>query len=375
MQVADRFEPEPTWLATVTTILVALIGGSVLFPRIVYDRFIWHYFWGPVYADANSAVCAVKHASGVELLGSTADCSTAAGIVAYPGYTVVSEVGYAIILLFALVGVVFLLRHLNIGRDRGLFFALIPFMFFGGALRVVEDANDAVPAGTDAAITYPLNSLIISPLIYFTVFVVTLAALLVSVWMARNEMVDTYEHVLAGIGSVGLVLTIGYLLWLSLTTAHVGFHPQIAVVVLIASTVIAGIVWLGIERFTPDLNRGTGQMGAVVLWAHTVDGVANVVGIDWGRELGLRADLVPKHPVNRALIGVGQQFPESVTSILGTAWPFLVVKLVAAVFVIAIFDDEVFRDNPRYANLLLIAIVAVGLGPGTRDALRATFGI
>ena len=59
----------------------------------------------------------------------------------------------------------------------------------------------------------------------------------------------------------------------------------------------------------------------------------------------------------------------------GTAWPFLLVKIVAALAVVWVFDEQIFEESPRYAILLLIAIVAVGLGPGTRDMLRATFGI
>jgi uncharacterized membrane protein len=84
---------------------------------------------------------------------------------------------------------------------------------------------------------------------------------------------------------------------------------------------------------------------------------------------------VPKHPVNRALIGVGEQFPGTIQHFLGTAWPFLLVKIGAAVFVVWVFDEQIFEESPRYAILLLVAIVAVGLGPGTRDMLRATFGV
>jgi uncharacterized membrane protein len=40
-----------------------------------------------------------------------------------------------------------------------------------------------------------------------------------------------------------------------------------------------------------------------------------------------------------------------------------------------VFNDEIFEESPRYAYLLLIAILAVGLGPGTRDMLRATLAI
>ena len=375
MDVADRIDPFRAWLGTVVTIAILLVGGSLLLPRQVYDGFIWHYFWGPVVADANSAVCAVKIDGVTRLLGSSTACTQSPGIVAYPGYTLVSEVGYMVTLLLALLGVVYLLRYLRIGEDRQLFFGLLPFMFLGGALRVVEDANDAVPEGIQAAITYPWNTLIISPVIYFTMFFIALATLLVSVWLEQTGQVDRYDRILAGFGGVALAGTVGYLFWLSTTTTYVAFYPQISVVVLLASVAITGLAWYGIERFRPRYHLGTGSMGAVVLFAHSVDGVANVVGIDWAVALGLPANLVPKHPVNRALIGVGEMFPTAVTAVIGTAWPFLVVKIAVAIAVIAIFDETIFEDSPRYAILLMIAVVAVGLGPGTRDMLRATFGI
>jgi uncharacterized membrane protein len=43
--------------------------------------------------------------------------------------------------------------------------------------------------------------------------------------------------------------------------------------------------------------------------------------------------------------------------------------------VVWVFEPELFDETPRYSILLLIAVLAVGLGPGTRDMLRATFGV
>ena len=373
--VSERIDPERAWLVAALALVAALVGGALAFPRQVYDGFIWRYFWGPVVADARGAQCAVRSGGEVSFPVSADACATATGIVARPGYTLVSEVGYALTLIFALAGVVFMLRRLEIGGDRGFFYALIPYMFFGGALRVVEDANDAVPTA-EALVSYPLNTLIISPVIYFTVFFVTLVAVLASVALARRGATDRYEPVLFGSGVVVLALTLGYLGWLAATTTDVSFHPIIAVVVLVGATACAGLVWLGVERFAPELNRGTRLMGLVIIWGHAVDGVANVVGIDWARELGLRADLVPKHPVNRAVISFTEAvLPPSIIHYTGSAWLFLVVKLAAALFVVWVFDDRIFEDSPRYTILLLVAILAVGLGPGTRDMLRATFGI
>jgi uncharacterized membrane protein len=376
--VAERVgvDPERLWGGAFVVALVALVGGSLAFPRLVYDRFIWHYFWGPVQADANSAVCATRAGGATQYLGSASACSAAAEPVAYPGYTLVSEVGYMVTLLFALIGVVFLMRRLDIGTDRSFFYALLPYMFFGGALRVVEDANDT-PGATEALISYPWNALVISPIIYFTVFLITLGAVVVAVGLEQFDATRSYERPLFAIGVVVLVVTVGYLFWLAFSGAEgVEFYPQVLVVMLVGATLAAAATWWLIERFAPEINSGTETIGFVILWGHAVDGVANVVGLDWMTALGAGPNLVPKHPVNQFVVDfTANTLPPSVLAVTGDAWPFLIVKLVAATFVVWVFEEGIFEESPRYTMLLLVAVLAVGLGPGTRDMLRATFGV
>jgi uncharacterized membrane protein len=376
--VAERvgLDPERLWTLAVATLGLALAGGSVAFPRAVYDGFVWQYFWGPVQADAQSAVCAVRGAGGTEYLGSAAACQAATGVVAYPGYTLVSEVGYMIVLLIALTGVVFFMRRLDIGRERRFFYALLPFVFFGGALRVVEDANDA-PGVADALITYPLNTLFISPIIYFTVFFVTVAAVVVSVVLERQGRVADYQRPLFVIGAAVLALTLAYLASLAVSGANgVTFYPQVLVIVLVGATLTALGTWKLVETYAPQVNAGTGLIGLVIIWGHAVDGVANVIGLDWMTAIGAGPNLVPKHPVNQFVVDfTASTLPASVLAVTGDAWPFLLVKLVAATFVIWVFEEGVFEESPRYTMLLLVAVLAVGLGPGTRDMLRATFGV
>ena len=369
-------DPEHLWAGGVTAGLLALILGAVAFPETVYDGFVWHYFWGPVQADANSAVCAIRPGSTVEYLYDTGTCTNAVEPVAYPGYTLVSEVGYMVTLLVALTGLVFLLRRLDLGTDRDFFYALFPFVLFGGALRVVEDANDAVPAA-EALVSYPLNTLLISPIIYFTVFGVTLAAVVAAVAAERVDIVDRDNRLLLGVGTATLLVTLGYFVALVVRGAEgVEFHPQVLAAVLLGATVTTGLTWLLIERFAPSVNAGTGLIGLVILWGHAVDGVANVVGLDWMPALGAGPNLVPKHPVNQFVVDVtAATLPPSVLAVTGDTWPFLLVKLVAATFVLWVFEEEIFEESPRYTMLLLIAVLAVGLGPGTRDMLRATFGV
>jgi uncharacterized membrane protein len=367
--VLERVGLERAWVGTVGGLGAILALGSVLFHRAVYAEFVWHYFWGPVYADAHGASCTAWADGGQQVLSSGECTSLKAnpdrlaelGPVAEPGYTLVSEVGYAIVLILMLVGIGLLLRRLRIERYRAGFFALIPFMFLGGALRVVEDANNrAIDVGADQAITYPWNTLLISPLIYFTVFFLALGAVILAIRLDRRGRVEGYEYPLAGIGTALLVLTLSLIAYLALAKEYVSFHPPILAVNLVGAVVVTAVTWYGIERFAPELNAGTGTMGIPIIFGQAIDGVANVVGLDWAAELGLGYDLVPKHPVNAFVID---------------AWPFLIVKMVAAVFVVWIFDESVYEENPRFTIMLLIAVVAVGLGPGTRDMLRATFGI
>jgi len=375
----EEFLSERTWIGGFLALVGGLVVGSIAAPRAVYDRFIWQYFWGPVYSDAQTARCAVLTGDGIDLYYTDAACQGAAdtGVVAYTGYTLVSEVGYMVLLLFMLIGVLILLSRLDLATDRRLFFSLVPFMLFGGAVRVVEDATDAaVDAGFEPAITYPLNTLLISPIIYVTVFAFTLGALLVSLRLERDGVVPNQFRAMAGIGSAVLGLTLAYLFYLAVTTEYVRFFPQILVLDVGIASVLAYAIYRGVDEVKPEINAGTRRIGLVVLWAHAIDGVANVIAADWATALGHPFTYGAKHPANRIIIQITDAvLPASIASAIGTSWPFLLVKLVVALGIVWLFDERIMDESPRYALLLLIAAVAVGLGPGTRDILRVTFAI
>jgi len=381
MDVIDRIGAVRLWVAAFLASVAGLATGSTLAHRTVYDGFIWRYFWGPVAADAHNAQCAINDGESVTYGYADAVCTgvPSDAFVATPGYTAVSEVGYMIVGLFFLLGVILLLRRLNLGHNRNLFFGLVPFMLFGGVLRVVEDANDSVMGpnfGGEALIPYPTNTLLISPIIYFTVFFVTLGALLSSVALSRRDYVDSYPKTLGIIGAVLFVLTFASLIIVSVLRDSVGFYPSFLLVTVgLASVIAYGIYWLA-ERFAPEINGGTGYIGLVVVWSHAIDGVANVLASDWSDVFGLPFGYVPKHPANATVISITDSvLPASVTDVIGTSWPFLLIKIVVAVAIVWLFTDDFMEESPRYAIVMLMAIAAVGLGPGTRDMIRATFGI
>jgi len=366
------------WLGSLVGIVVVAAAAVTALPRLVWDRFLWHYFWGPVYADAKAASCAIITDGTPEALYQGCGTAVESGqVVAEPGYTIVSEIGYMLILIYMLVGVYLLLERLEIAEDPKLYFAFVPFMLLGGALRVVEDGTDrAVEAGVTPLVEYPLSSLIISPVIYGTVFLMTLVSLIGCLALERRGVVDSYYRATAAVGSALMVVTLAYLTMGSLTTEYSTLYPS----VLIATVGIASLLSYGLYRafqsYAPVVNSGTGLIGLLVIWGHAIDGVANVLLADWLDVLSVPLTYYPKHPANAFIIATTETLqPAGLTAAIGTSWPFLIVKLAVAALVVWLFNEEFLEESPRYALLLLVAVTAVGLGPGTRDMLRATFGI
>jgi len=382
MDVLERYgvSPEQAWLGTFLAAVATLVGGAVVFTEQVYYGFIWRYFWGPVAADAEGARCAAYlRDSGEVVYNPDAGCAAVSNAyVAEPGYTTVSTLSYMVVLIFMLAGVYLLLQRFDLDPYSEFFFAVVPFMLFGGALRTVEDSFVAAQrAGVSPAVDFPASAALISPFIYFTVFFIALAAFLVAKYLERSGITDTYHYPLAAMGATVLALTVGYLVQLSFTTEYVDWYPLVTVATVGLATVFAAGAYYGLERFVPRVNEGTGLMGAVVVWGHAIDGVANVIASDWTGVFGIPGSgYSAKHVVNRILIDVTNAVqPASVTEVIGNSWTFLVVKLVVAIAILAIFDDQFFEESPRYAVMLLGAILAVGLGPGTRDMLRVSLGI
>jgi len=387
MELSEDIDPARAWLAALAAGVVLTAAAALAFPRRVADGVLWRYFWGPVDADAHAATCAVRSGGTTERLYSAAACRAADGVVAQPGYTTVSTVSYALILVFMLVGVLLILRELGVEMSPQFFYALFPFMLLGGALRVVEDVNATLlGAGQSTFIPYPEVALIISPFIYFVMFAFTLAALVASVTLERRGAIERFEPALAVAGTAGLLVALGALAYASIAFDPVAFNPLFFALVVGGASLVAALFWLGSERYAPVINEGTGRMGILVVWGHAGDGLANVLSLDWGPEL-VGQSYGSKHVVNRATVRVTEaayvRFEERglvessqyLVDTFGTAWPFLLIKVGAAVAVVWVFDDRIFEESPRYAYLLLIAILAVGLGPGTRDTLRATLGI
>lgn len=382
MDLLDEYDisPERAWIAGFVAAVVALAGGALAVPKLVYDQFLYRYFLGPVRVDATQLDCLIYDTeSGTYLTPDAGGCVADANqFLVTEGYTVTSTIGYILILVYMIFGLYLMLERFDLTPYRHFLYALFPFMLFGGVLRTVEDAFiAALDAGVAPALEYPVSAILISPFIYFTVFGIGLSAFLFSKVLHRNEITSTWTYPLGTIATAVLTGTFLYMISLSVGTEYVTFYPTILLVTIGLATLSSVAVYYLVEFQWPDINKGTGVVGLLVLWGHAIDGVANVLANDWtqvwhGLEYGA------KHPFNQFIMNTTnslQSGQEMLGVYVGEAWPFFIVKLIAPLLILALFDEEFMDESPLFSIMLLGAVIAVGLGPGTRDMVRVAFAI
>ena len=224
--------------------------------------------------------------------------------------------------------------------------ALAPWMAAGGGLYALFQAG-AIPAAVA-----PLFG---SPAVYATVGVLAgLAWAAVADRPGEGWSADSAPGILAGLGTALFVATLAA----AAVSARDG-PPKVGLsaAIVAGSLLAAAGVWAALIRL--EAGRATGAVGAVAVFGHALDGVSTAVGYDL-LEFGEQT------PLSRVIIEFGAELPAPV--VLGDAWLFIVVKLLVAGGVVALFDEYV-REDPTEGYPLLGLVAAVGLGPGAHNVV------
>lgn len=221
--------------------------------------------------------------------------------------------------------------------------ALAPWIAAGGTLYALYQAG--IPSDGIA----PLLG---SPAVYVSVGILAGA-----VWAAAaGRPCDTWAP--GGAPSILAVSGVA-LLFVALVAAAVGGSaggfgatPFVSAGILLVSVVLAAAAWGVLRRLRGPSPTGT--VGLLAVFGHTLDGVSTAVGYDL---LGFGEQT----PLSRLIIEAGGALPTA--ELVGSAWPFAVVKITLGLAVVVLFEEYV-RAEPAKGYLLLGLVVAVGLGPG-----------
>ena len=324
-------------------IIILVMLAVVLMPSIFYDQWIWKHYWGPVVADA---------AGGVAYHN---------GVRADEGYTILAEITYGLILIFALYGLYRLFKRLKIKINWMFALALMPYILYGPISRVLEDAE---------YFSEPLIYWFISPLIYLQIAFFAILFLLLGYYLEKrfkNPNLTTNRVLFFG-GLIfllpSLYLVIRWILgdqWS--TTSGVRFDVFTIIAVLVFF-IVGGVYLLSYfmknnEKFSVYRN----PLNLAMLTGHLIDGLTSYISIKDPLSMGLFYS--EKHPASNLLLEIwGPLFP--------------IVKFILIIVVIYIFDiylkDEL-KNHMSLVNLLKICILILGFSPGVRDLLRVTMGV
>jgi len=254
------------------------------------------------------------------------------------GYNPINTLTWAILLIIFVLLLFKLLKRLGIVIDETFVFANIPYVVVGGLLRVVEDAELISP---------PLKYFLITPLIYFVIFFVAIAVLVVSV-MIRNSYGIRYERVYGGFG----------LLWMFSLMVVLSWNLDIRETLVLPFTffVAGGITVLFFLFFRKVYTPLSFKVNLAVIFAHMTDASATFIGIDF-------FNYWEKHVL-----------PSFFINLTGTAAVMYILKFVVFIPLLYFLDKELETER-ELANFLKFVLITIGLAPGIRDAVRIAMGV
>ncbi len=250
-------------------------------------------------------------------------------IVYKTGYNVVNTLTWAALLIVAVVLLYkFLVKRIKI--DEKFIYATIPYIVFGSATRIVEDANFLKP---------PIAYAFMSPFIYIIVFALTFPALLISLKLFGSERY--YKPYAA----FGIILAVSMLTFLFMNLRVVNYW------VIPAGLGLAVIMTAIFYVIMPPCRN---RLSILVFFVHMLDGFETFLGISFLNYWEL-------HVLPRFLI---YHFgPISLP----------IAKFVVFALILYLLDTSGEEENLK--NFIKFALIVLGLGPGLRDGLRMTFSV
>lgn len=252
-------------------------------------------------------------------------------IVMDSGYNPVNTVTWAAILGLFLLLIIRTFRHLGIRIDGPLVKATIPFIIAGSAMRVVEDAGLVPP---------PASYLLITPLIYFLVASVTIAALLLS----RSLSAGYRAYALFGTAWAVAVLALLY-------SSGITRPWIIPAVILLGSAITAALY-----QARSSLTFLKDKFNMMIVLAHMLDASSTYIGVD--------------------LLGYSEKhvIPTMLIELAGTGLVMYPLKMAVLLPILALMDGAL-KDDDDLSGLIRLTLLILGLAPAVRNTLRMAIGI
>ncbi len=258
-------------------------------------------------------------------------------------YNAVETITYALILIVAVYLIYRWFKKSGFPLDGPFVLATLPYIVFGGMLRVIQDAD---------MIQSDLQFLIVTPFIYFLIFFYTVGILILSHQLETRGLISNYLRVYAGVGIFSVLSVALVLISWGMTHTRIDLFV-LAVILLMAAA--ATLMVFACMRYVLRWQYVTDPLYISLLFGQLLDASATSFGID----LHPSVQYIEQHVVGSALID-------------WTHTGFVMFPLKLAVLFPAVYIMETYRKeaNPAFWHLVILAMIVVGLAPGIRDMTR-----
>lgn len=247
-------------------------------------------------------------------------------IVENTGYNAVNTAAYGFVLIFAVWLVFHLLKKMRVKIDRTFALSLLPFIFFGSSMRVMQDAK-----------IYSALWLV-TPGIYLVTFAITLSALSASLLVQRKFGVKYHKTMLAA----GVALSLpGVML--------IPFKDFAAFALIGLITAVSSSAFWVARKVEPRIMT---RANACIMSGHMLDASATFVTLTFYASYGY----FEQHVVPNVFI-----------PIFGPVSMFA-LKLFVVLPVLLVIDR--YETDADMRNFLKIVVLVLGLAPGLRDSMR-----
>lgn len=276
-------------------------------------------------------------------------------IIYNTGYNAVNTAAYAVILVAAVILTFKMLKKLNVQIDRNFFFGIMPFIALGGVLRAWEDLLEATKASAaflDSPLRafilvdaqgVPRNLLLVSPIMYTTVFAIALSALLLALALQRARKIP-YQKTWFATGIIIIAVVLSQLRFKD----YFAMSMMLGIAAAWASAFFA-VKKLGIENKT--IGKFFTNENQLILSIHMFDASTTFVALQF-------------YPYFEQHV-----LPGFLISIFGPAAMFA-LKLAVVPLVLFYIDKDFSEKDRQKRSFIKVAIAILGLGPGLRNFLR-----
>jgi uncharacterized membrane protein len=258
-------------------------------------------------------------------------------------YNTVETITYALILIGAIYLLYRWFKQSDFEINGKFVLATVPWIIFGGVLRVVQDTH---------MIQGDIQFALVTPFIYVVIFLYAFGILLLSQYLEKSGFIDDYLKVYATTGIFSIFIAALVLVSWGMNHTRIDLYVLAIIPLMAAAATFA--VW-AFMRYVLAWKYVADPLYITLLFGQLLDASATSYGIDL--HPGVR--YIEQHVVGSQLI-----------DLTGTAFVMFPLKLV--VLFPAIYVMEMYRKeaNPAFWHLVLLAMITVGFAPGIRDMVR-----